>query len=120
MPDANGRLTPEDIQKVAAWWQQHWKAPVVCPVCKTSEWSTAAHVVNVPRHAADAYAPNAVTYPQIAVGCNACGHTMFFNAVKMGITPMFAEAPPPGTPSPPAQPMRFEELFNQLFQKKTG
>jgi hypothetical protein len=62
MPDSYGNLTADDNEKVQRWWVQHWKAPVICPVCKTTEWVQASHVVNVVRHASDAYAPNTVSY----------------------------------------------------------
>jgi hypothetical protein len=85
MPDASGILTVQDHQKIQSWWSQHWKSPVVCPVCKTTEWSTANHVVNIHRYAADALAPFTIAYPHIIVGCKNCGHGMFFNAVMIGI-----------------------------------
>jgi hypothetical protein len=37
MPDAYGRLTPEDNAKIQQWWVGRWNAPVICPVCKTTE-----------------------------------------------------------------------------------
>lgn len=97
MPDINGNLSPEDNAKIQQWWSSHWKAPVVCPVCKTSEWGQAAHVVNFQRYAVDAFAPNTVSYPHIVVSCKSCGHSMFFNAVQIGVA---APAPQPSVPLP--------------------
>jgi hypothetical protein len=64
-------------------------------VCKTSEWSTASHVVNVTRYASDASALNAPTYPHILVTCKFCAHSMFFNAVQIGVTAAYVQPPPP-------------------------
>lgn len=94
MPDAAGRLSPEDNAKIQNWWALHWKAPVVCPVCKTSEWLLADHVVNLLRHAGDAQF--GLSYPHIIVGCKSCSHAMFFNAVAIGVAPAWSSPPQPG------------------------
>jgi hypothetical protein len=92
MPDSSGRLSQADNDTIKRWWDQHWKEPVICPVCKTSDWSLGPHIVNVQRHAADAGVANTPTYPHILVSCKTCAHTMFFNAVTIGVAA--AEAPP--------------------------
>jgi hypothetical protein len=95
MPDSSGALTAADNEKIQRWWAQHWKSPVTCPVCKTSAWTAAPHIVNVPRFAADALAGNTQTYPFIIVSCNTCFHSMFFNAVPIGIAPAYSAPAPP-------------------------
>lgn len=87
MPDSSGRLTNEDLQKVNTWWNTKWKGPVICPVCKTSTWSTAAHVMQMYRLAADAQAAGTSSYQFVAVSCRTCAHTLLFNSVSMGVTP---------------------------------
>jgi hypothetical protein len=87
MPDETGALTPPDNEKIQNWWNQHWKGPVICPVCKTTEWTVTPHVVNIQRHAIDATVANTVSYPHIIVTCKTCAHSMFFNAVQIGISP---------------------------------
>jgi hypothetical protein len=128
MPDATGRLTQADNETIKRWWDLHWKAPVTCPVCKTEEWTLGSHVLNFQRHAADATAPGSQTYPHIAVACKTCAHTMFFNAVNVGVAA--AWAPPqsqgvvanpfsPGSllnPSPPSNPFDPAHL-NSLLRK---
>ncbi len=86
MPDQYGRLTNEDHEKVKRWWEMHWRGPVVCPVCKNTSWSTGEWVTQQERHAIDANAPGTVAFQYIMVMCVTCGHTMFFNAVKIGVT----------------------------------
>jgi hypothetical protein len=87
MPDIKGTLSSADNEIIQRWWTQHWKEPVVCPVCKTTEWTTAPHVVNFLRHAVDAAVNNTVSYPHIVVTCQSCAHSMFFNAVQIGVSP---------------------------------
>jgi hypothetical protein len=85
MPDQSGRLTPEDHQKIQNWWIGRWKIPVVCPVCKTSEWMVGEYVVTLSRAASDAFVSGTPVYQMIQVGCIFCSHTMLFNAVSMGV-----------------------------------
>ncbi len=42
MPDEHGRLTEADNDLIQRWWGRHWKDddPVICPVCKTTDWKT--------------------------------------------------------------------------------
>jgi len=86
MPDSGGVLSPEDNAKIQSWWSQHWVNPVTCPVCKTTEWIQAPHVVNIPRHAVDAMTINTISYPHIVVTCKNCAPSMFFNAVQIGVS----------------------------------
>jgi hypothetical protein len=85
MPDHSGYLTPDDHEKIQNWWDGRWKAPVICPVCKTTSWAIGNHVVNAPRYAADAFAPGTGSYPFVVVACQMCMHTMFFNAAGIGV-----------------------------------
>jgi len=96
MPDEHGLLSKEDNDSIQRWWGQHWKDPVICPVCKTTDWSLASHLVNVQRFATDANASNTPTYPHIIVTCKFCAHSMFFNAVQIGIAAPLARQPTAG------------------------
>ena len=94
MPDIHGLLSAADHEIIRRWWEGHWKAPVVCPVCKTTEWEQGPHVVNVQRFAVDSMAPGTPTYTHVIVGCKNCGHVMFFNSAKIGIPqPVAQDAP---------------------------
>jgi hypothetical protein len=94
MADHRGVLTPEDHEKITRWWLGgHWKGPVECVACKTvDQWAVADHLVSLHRHAADALAHGSPTYVMVQVGCINCGHTMLFNASRIGV----------GTPYDPA------------------
>lgn len=86
MPDQHGKLTAEDTAKVAKWWTGRWKSPVVCPVCKTSDWTLAPHLVGLHRLAVDPLSETGEVYHMILVGCRNCAHTMTFNAVQVGLS----------------------------------
>jgi hypothetical protein len=83
MPDEHGGLTEADNDLIERWWGQHSKHSVICPVCKTTNWKIVGHIVKIQRNAADA---NGSTYPHIIITCNSCAHSMFFDAVRIGIT----------------------------------
>jgi hypothetical protein len=111
MPDEHGLLSKADNDSIQRWWGQHWKDPVICPVCKTTDWSLTSHLVNVQRFATDANASNAPTYPHIIVTCKFCAHSMFFNAVQIGIA-----APPARQPTAGAAASDFVAKVNEMGQ----
>jgi len=106
MPDASGRLTPEDLAKIKEWWALHWKGEIICPICQSPNWATVPHLVNITRHAVDASVPGSVAYPQVAVMSIECGHTMLFNAQVIGVgksyDPAIDESLPAERPQPQA------------------
>jgi hypothetical protein len=88
MPDEHGRLTEADNDLIESWWGQHSQSLVICPVCNTTGWKIAEHIVNIQTPAV-----KAPTYPHIEVTCKFCAHSLFFNAVQIGIAAP-QQAPP--------------------------
>jgi DNA-directed RNA polymerase subunit RPC12/RpoP len=86
MPDKRGLLSDEEIAKIGKWLNEKTSENLVCPSCKHKEWSIVGHVV-IPLIYGDGAYIGPQAYPQIMVACTNCGHTMFFNAVKLGIAP---------------------------------
>ena len=82
MPDEHDLLSKADNDSIQRWWDQHWKEPVICPVCKTTDWSLSSHLV---RSATGANLSDTPTYPHIIISCKFCAHSIFFNAVQIGI-----------------------------------
>jgi hypothetical protein len=97
MPDEYGRLVEADNDLIERWWGQHSKDSVICPVCKTTDWKIAGHLVNIQSDAADANASNTPTYPHIILTCKFCAHSMVFNAVQIGIVATYV--PPARQPT---------------------
>lgn len=85
MSDADGALTPEDYEKLKAWFATRWKGQVSCPICGTHEWAYGTHVVKMPRHANDGYTPGTMVFPYVPVHCKSCAHTLFFGAAIIGV-----------------------------------
>lgn len=94
MPGPDGKLTPEEKTKAVVWFGQRHK--LHCQVCGNNNWVVGDHLVQP-----ITLGPNMnlmlggiVGYPQVMRVCTICGHTMFFNAVIMGILPASSpEAP---------------------------
>jgi hypothetical protein len=104
MPDENGKLTPEDLEKTSKWWADHWKEPVICPVCKGQTWQVGPHVIQINRHASNGLFGPGVSYPQILVVCTTCANTMMFNATILGLYEPFVEKPAASVPETQAAP----------------
>ena len=98
MPDEHGRLTEADNELIERWWGQHSKDSVTCPVCKTTNWKIVGHLVKIQSDAAGANASNTPTFPHIIVTCKFCAHSIFFNAVRIGIAATYV----PPAPQPAA------------------
>jgi hypothetical protein len=125
MPDKHGQLTETDNDLIERWWGQHSKDSVICPVCKTTDWKIAGHLVNIQSDAADANANNAPSYPHIVVTCKFCAHSMFFNAVQIGIAATYV--PPARRPTADAAAsndmrqggiLELSQRFSSLIKKQ--
>lgn len=67
-----------DQQKVADWVNEHWKDEKTCTICKGTDWTIGPDIVFVK-------SPTLESYPLVLLVCNQCGHTIFFNALIMGL-----------------------------------
>jgi hypothetical protein len=85
MPDNSGALTPEEKQKVNAWFQQNWHL-TSCPISGHQNWVLGDHIVQPVTHAGGVVI-GGVSYPQIMVICGGCGYTVYMNAVIAGVVP---------------------------------
>jgi hypothetical protein len=87
MPDEQGKLNQSETEKIRQWFKGHWTRDYHCPVCWTNEWLTAEHIVAPVAYSQGGMMIGGSVYPQIMVICKGCGHTLYFNAVMMGILP---------------------------------
>src|SRR6266702_6975618 len=97
MPDVDGKLSAEEIQKIMAWLAKYPKAGnAVCPMCDSPNWIIGQHLVQPitqgPRAAIQL--GGGVAYPQVMLISNPCGYTRLINAVVMGLMPGITSAPP--------------------------
>jgi hypothetical protein len=73
-------------------------SPIQCAVCRTSNWGVLPKLYEVREFLEGDIGLTSALVPVIAVGCQRCGHLIFFNAVQLGLV---ASPKPPGPPEPP-------------------
>lgn len=91
MPDDQGKLSQEELDKIAAWLNKQApreKAP--CTVCGTNDWAILEHLVSPPTFG-KGHILGGASYVFAMLFCSNCGHTVFINATKAGITRSSAE-----------------------------
>ena len=86
MPDKDGRLTPDEKQRVAAWLTSQGIPPPVCPFCGQREWAIGDHLVQpVTLGPGGGLTLGGVGYPQVMLISSKCGYTALINAVIAGV-----------------------------------
>lgn len=102
MPDQNGRLTPEDQERVVSWLQARWGVTPECPFHGRTSWQIGETLVQTVQYSPSGFLVGGLVYPLIVVTCSTCGFTVLVNAVLAGIvqptaTPEGTVTPEPGT-----------------------
>ena len=79
-----------DKEKVKQWLDTYWTSPRNCSICGEDNWlllDKVWHLGEVPPRPPildawimEAQIPPPSTLPVVALMCNVCGHTVFFNA----------------------------------------
>jgi hypothetical protein len=91
MPDFAGKLTPEEIAKAAFAISNKAGGELRCTVCKSPEWNVEEYVLAPPTFGSSYniqfLGGPGIAFPQVALMCSNCGHTMLFNAVHLGLYP---------------------------------
>lgn len=88
MSDDDGRLTPETLEKVQAWFKADGRKTAPCPFCGNPTWNVGAYVVAPVTMGKDRTMKlGGQAFPQVMLISEGCGYTIFFNAVKMGLMP---------------------------------
>lgn len=67
-----------DKARVQEWLDQYWGPPRKCAVCQNDAWILMDRIWELREFRTG---PNAL--PVIALMCNVCGHTVFFNAIAV-------------------------------------
>ena len=96
MPDDAGKLTDAEKQLVSDWIGKNASPDLKCPLCGDSGWIIGGHLVQpITLGGKMGLMLGGVGYPQVMLISQKCGHTLFFNAVVIGLvkTPH-----PEGTP----------------------
>jgi hypothetical protein len=87
MPDEQGKLTEaEKDQAIKLITTKGSRAPV-CSICGTNGWQLADHLVQPISQGTGGLFFGGTAYPQVMLICRKCSHTVFFNAVALGLIP---------------------------------
>ena len=78
-------LTPEQKKQVHAWLQDKWKGNANCSVCLSNNWNIGGDIVTPTIFVDGGISIGGGAYPQVMSICGNCGHTVYFNAMVMGI-----------------------------------
>jgi hypothetical protein len=73
-----------DQEKARRKFAEFWKEPVICPVCKTDDWTFGEQLVHL-FHLSELESDTIWTITAIPVFCTTCGYIMQFNAKKLGL-----------------------------------
>ena len=87
MPDEFGILTEEEKTKINQWLKDKWREPMICPISKDNNWMIGNGAVVPINMTKNGPKLGGNVFPQIMLICKTCGHTLFFNAVMIGIFP---------------------------------
>ena len=78
-------LNQEDIAIIKRWMGEKWK-DAKCSICKVNSWHIGAHMVAAPiSPKSGGMIIGEDVYPQIMMICTNCAHTVYFNAVILGV-----------------------------------
>lgn len=97
MPDAEGKLTPDEKTRLNnALINLFRRRQIVCPICGKEGWEVVDRLVQVPEFTGGAVVFGATTYPMVMLVSAECGYAQLLSAVKLGIIePEVREEVPP-------------------------
>ena len=99
-------LTKEQKQKVVNWLGEKMdqKTGLLCSICNTRKWTVADDLVIPPIYRGGGFSIGGAGYPQAMLICNNCAHTVYINAVRIGLwEDERGESDTPEDPTPQAE-----------------
>ena len=84
MADQKPELKKADVDAIKRWVEEKAPGAIVCTVCGENSWLVGEHLVAPPIHA-QGLLLGGTSYPQAMLICVNCAHTVYFNAVIMGL-----------------------------------
>ena len=85
MPDAEGRLSKEEMLRAADWANNHDDGKHVCSLCGATKFFVAEHLVNLHIYRPGITISGGASYPQFQLICLNCGTTQLINATFTGL-----------------------------------
>ena len=121
------QIKESDVEIIKKWIEDHWEGEPLCPVCKNNNWFIGRTITELRPFGKGKLVMGGHIYPVITFSCNICGHTLFFNAIRLDIVklppppppkegdgvitsskevtpPVVPPPPPPPSPPPPPPP----------------
>jgi len=91
---ARGILTQEEKDNALARLKERGgDKSIVCTVCRQTKWIMGDHLVTpIIFRQGGFFMGGGAAYPVIMLVCNHCGHTLYINAVMMGLVPPLKDA----------------------------
>jgi hypothetical protein len=80
-------------ERVAAFLDEHWRGAKNCPVCESNKWAISDKAAELREFSQGGFIVGGPVYPLIVLTCGVCGHTLLFNAIKLGVVSAEPQAP---------------------------
>lgn len=71
--------------KVPIWLNKHWVGRKSCPICQNNNWSLSDTIYEFRPFQHGGLTVGGPVIPTVVITCTNCGHTLFFNAIKLDI-----------------------------------
>jgi hypothetical protein len=103
VPDFQGKLSPDEKEKVIAWLSAHWRK-ADCPFHGPTQWEIGDATGTQPFAGSGGGEPGSGvvlgggSYPLVVLTCATCGYTIHINLFKVGLVTQRPEEP--ATPTP--------------------
>lgn len=77
-------MTEFNKEQADNWIREYWTGSKNCQVCQSNKWQFLESVWELRSfHGGDLVVGESPVLPVVAVMCNVCGHTLFFNAIAV-------------------------------------
>lgn len=83
----SGELTKGEKGKVFDWVTKQSPKGIGCAICAKREWILGDHLVAAPIFHEGNMVLGGQSYPTVMLICKNCGHTLYLNAVMIGLVP---------------------------------
>ena len=79
------KLTKPDIEKIAGWLNEYWQGEKICPICHSNNWTISDEIYEFRAFHGGRLVVGGPVFPAVGIICTVCGHTLFFNAIKLDL-----------------------------------
>lgn len=84
MPDANGKLTDDEKEKIKQFLTER-NALKPCEACGEPRWTLGDHIISANIHTGGGLTVGGPLYPQVQLICENCFNTRLHMAVPIGV-----------------------------------